>query len=104
MLSSITVLVVDDDLLSQHYTRAALHSLGFGEAYSVQNGTEALEVIEQQTIGLVVANLQLPGMTGHELAIKVRAGRHSKDIPVILMTGGDRNTKAEEALRMPLPR
>lgn len=100
MLSSITVLVVDDDPLSLHYTRAALRSLGFGEAYSAQNGTEALEVVAQQTIGLVLANFQLPGMTGLELVMKLRAGRHSKDIPVILMTGRDCSTRADEALRM----
>ncbi len=100
MLSSITVLVVDDDPLSLHYTRAALRSLGFGEAYSVQNGTEALEVVAQQAIGLVVADWQMPGMTGLELIMRLRSRSDSRGLPVILITAADRSSRVNETGRM----
>jgi signal transduction histidine kinase len=57
------VLVVDDDAINRTLTTAMLKKLGLS-ADVAQNGFEALSLLAQQAYGLVLMDMQMPGMDG----------------------------------------
>jgi response regulator RpfG family c-di-GMP phosphodiesterase len=78
------VLVIDDekvirDLMCEILERAGYETIGAGTA------DEALGLLTDHEIGLVVSDIVMPGLTGLELLEEVRARRPS--LPVILVTG-----------------
>ena len=93
-----SALVVDDDPASVAYIRATLWKFGFAKVYSSRNGMEALELVMQQTIGLVLADWQMPQMTGVDLLRRLKGQEKTHDIPVNLVTAEDRRQMVQEAI------
>ena len=80
-----TVLVVDDDALVRTGTAAMLEDLGH-VVIEVGSGAKALELLRSvHDIDLVLTDHAMPGMTGTELARRIR--RVQPDLAVILATG-----------------
>ena len=80
-----TVLVVDDDALVSMGTAAMLEDLGH-TTIEVMSGAKALEALTtDERIDLVITDHAMPGMTGAELARRIRASR--PDLPIILASG-----------------
>jgi signal transduction histidine kinase len=80
-----TILVVDDDPLVSMGTAAMLEDLGHS-AIEVMSGAKALEALSaDHRIDLVITDHAMPGMTGAELARKIRASR--PELPIILASG-----------------
>ena len=78
------VLVIDDEqvireLMCEILERAGYETVGAGTA------DDALSLLMDNEIGLVVSDIVMPGLTGLELLEEVRARRPS--LPVILVTG-----------------
>lgn len=83
----LNVLVVDDDLLIQMALADMVSELGHA-AESVTSAQEALDrVLAGEAVDLVITDHAMPGMTGLELARKLRAER--PELPVMLATGFD---------------
>ena len=81
----LTVLVVDDDALVLSSTAAMLEDLGHIPVETA-SGRQALEIIGAAAhIDLVVTDQSMPGMTGVELAARLRQQRPG--LPVLLATG-----------------
>jgi CheY-like chemotaxis protein len=78
------VLIVDDDDIFREFIDQALTYLKF-DVESVDNGQDALELFINEGFGLVLTDIQMPGMDGWELATKIKTA--SPNTPVILMTG-----------------
>ncbi len=87
------VLVVEDEeplaLLLRYNLEAAGHTVDV-----VYRGDEAELAIAESTPDLIILDWMLPGLSGLELCRRLRAGRESRNIPVILLTArseeGDR--------------
>lgn len=77
------ILVVDDDLSFNELVSRYLTKEGF-EVISVYGSRQALDVIGQQRIDLVLADYKLPGMDGLALTEKIQ--QMYSGIPVILIT------------------
>ncbi|MGY6645070.1 MAG: response regulator [Salinarimonas sp.] len=83
----LNVLVVDDDLLIQMALADMVCELGHA-AESVTSAQEALDrVLAGEAVDLVITDHAMPGMTGLELARKLRIER--PELPVMLATGFD---------------
>jgi len=83
------ILVVEDEAQVRHLSVEALRDLGYSVRHAC-NGTEALEVLEQQPgIKLLFTDIVMPGMTGRELADQATAAR--PDLKVLYTTGYTRN-------------
>src|ERR1700722_1400111 len=84
--SSLTILVVDDDVMIAEVTAALLEDLDH-TVIVVNSAAEALDQLSRRgdTIDLLLTDHAMPGMTGFELAAKARLAR--PDLPVILASG-----------------
>lgn len=80
-----TVLIVDDDLGLQRFLGISLQEYKNDfKTILANNGEEAIKVLEQQDIALLVTNLQMPKVGGHDLLVYVSKQR--PEMPCIIMT------------------
>jgi CheY-like chemotaxis protein len=82
--SSITILCVDDEETPRTLRKLILQKQGY-QVVTAASGAEALEVLEQANIDLVLSDQMMPGMTGTELTKSVKSLRPT--MPVILISG-----------------
>ena len=80
------VLVVDDNVDAAEMLRALLEGLGH-EVEAVHSGIEALAAAERFKPDVVLLDLGMPGMSGHEVARELRR-RHSGPEPLIVAVTG----------------
>jgi CheY-like chemotaxis protein len=76
------VLVVDDDPDNRLFVCDLLAHRGY-EALQAASGWEALEILQQRGVDLVLLDLVMPTMDGLETLHEIR--RHDRDLPVIMM-------------------
>ncbi|CAK0762403.1 Response regulator [Gammaproteobacteria bacterium] len=81
------ILVVDDDPLAGEMTAAILEASGHTPLLA-ENGIEALEMLaDTPTIGLIVSDMNMPFVSGHELLLTLR--EQGTETPFILLSGDD---------------
>ena len=80
------VLVADDSQTIQNLVSMVLRPEGYGIA-PVMSGTEAWQQILVNQPVLVIAEENLPGLDGYQLAEKIRFDPATRYLPVILLTG-----------------
>ncbi|KDE39616.1 Flagellar regulatory protein FleQ [Nitrincola lacisaponensis] len=93
---SAKVLIVEDDLGLREALAdtLALARLGFLEAGSAE---EALALLEQETVDMVVTDVNMPGMDGHALLAELR--QRYPMLPVALITAYGQVERAVDAIR-----
>lgn len=81
-------LVVDDDpdTLDMHARIAQDHSPAH-RVFRARNGLEALRILSEEQIDLVLLDLMMPDMDGFEVLEAMRQRPSTRDIPVIVVTG-----------------
>jgi DNA-binding response OmpR family regulator len=80
------VLIVDDDLALTGVLSFTMRRAGY-EVIPTNDGISALERWEAESPGLVILDLNLPGMDGLEVCRQIRA---KSDIPIIILSVRDR--------------
>ena len=91
-----TILVVDDEKNYTAVLGAVLEEEGF-ETFTANSGMEALQIIEQEEIDLVISDMKMPVMDGLALLEKVK--QRAPDLPMIIMTAHGTVEKAVEAMQ-----
>jgi two-component system response regulator HydG len=91
-----TILVVDDDPESRTAMVKVLESVGYKTMES-DNGQQALDMVLQDGIDILVTDLRLPVMDGVELLKRAKAA--DQEIEVILITGHGTVEVAVEAIK-----
>ncbi len=96
-ISSIKILVVDDELI----VRQSLGNWLKEEGYAVdtaENGIEALKIVEAKGCDLMVADIKMPGMDGIELLQKTK--EIDPELQILLMTAYASVDTAVEAMKL----
>jgi DNA-binding response OmpR family regulator len=85
---NITILVADDEGALLRFMRDLLMNLGYNVIVA-SNGRQALEVAlgHEGAIDLLLSDIDMPGMTGIELAIQLQKAR--PEIKILLISGLD---------------
>lgn len=88
--SGFTVLVVDDDPINLQVAANHLTTAGHAVQTAVC-GIDALEKIDTgKTPDLVLLDIFMPGMSGHEVCRTIRAHHAPHVLPVVMLTAGNR--------------
>jgi len=81
--NNMTCLIADDYSTARRIIKNALKELGFS-CLEAEDGEEALAIILQTPLNLVIADVKMPKKDGLELLEDIRDDNNLKDIPVIL--------------------
>lgn len=73
------------------------NTIGIQKVYQAENGLEALKILEEKQIDIVISDIKMPGLSGLELAEFVQ--KNSLDTAVVLLTGFAEFEYAQKALR-----
>ena len=85
----ISVLVVEDEKVSRHALTSLLKACGYN-ADAVETGEEALKHIGRHPPAVALVDVDLPGMSGLELAAKLEKQNPNVYVVLITAAGGDR--------------
>ena len=80
----LVILAVDDDDLVLTNTAGMLEELGH-TVFQATSGLDALRVLEQGSVDLVITDYAMPGMTGTQLADEIE--ERLPGLPVVIITG-----------------
>lgn len=95
-MSQAVILVVEDDADLRAALCDTLTLAGY-KTQTASDGLAALDIMRQQSVDMVITDIQMPGMDGHELLQKIKA--QWQEVPVMLMTAYGSIQMAVEAMR-----
>jgi len=78
-------LVVDDEIHIVQVVSIKLRNNGF-DVITCENGAQALQLATNEKPDIIVADFQMPVMTGLELVENLRSNPDTAGIPVIMLT------------------
>jgi two-component system chemotaxis response regulator CheY len=85
-IENLRVLVVDDSLASRRHLRRLLSELGIERITEAVNGKEAVALLEQAMVDLVITDYNMPEMDGRELTEYIRTQSWQAEVPVLMVT------------------
>ena len=80
-----TILIVDDEAPIRQMVSLALERAGY-VVLQAADASEALLVIHEQLPDLALLDWMMPGMSGIELARRLRRDDYTRELPIILLT------------------
>lgn len=97
-VAEISILVVDDveanrQLLARFYRKRGFHIL------MAASGAEALGVIDEQPVDLVLLDIMMPEMDGMETLRRIRQKYTAGELPVIMVTALDQQANIVESIQ-----
>jgi len=76
-------LIVDDYSTARRLIKDSLLQMGFS-CLEAENGNQAISLIQQSTLDLVIADANMPEKNGLVLLKDIRTDENMKDLPVVL--------------------
>jgi len=96
---NIRVLVVDDFATMRRIIKGVLKQLGFSNIVEAEDGDVALEELKKDDYGLILADWNMPNMSGLELLKAVRSDKNLQRIPFIMVTAEGQKDNILEAVK-----
>jgi adenylate cyclase len=85
MDTPVTALAVDDEPVNLRLLDAVLTPRGY-RVLTAPSGAEALALLETEDVDLVLLDIVMPGMDGHEVCRRIRATPATEFLPVVMIT------------------
>ena len=99
-MPGLRTLIVDDSAVMRKIVQRALRQAGFaiGEVLEAGNGFEALDILRQQTVDLVLSDMNMPVMDGLEFMRQVGSVEKARGVPVLMITTEGSESHVMEAI------
>ncbi len=83
-----TILIVDDSSVTRAVLKRTIQMTGVDVAdfFEACNGSEALTILADNSIDLIMADLNMPQMNGLEMMEKIFANDSTASIPIIVVS------------------
>ena len=94
------ILIVDDVAVNLKLLRAQLEAEDHA-VFEAQDGVEALEVLEEKPVDLVISDILMPRMDGYHLCTEIRNSKKFASLPFIVYTA-TYTSPADEKLSLEL--
>jgi CheY-like chemotaxis protein len=98
-LSKHKLLLADDSITIQKVVNLTFADEGI-EVISVGDGNSAMEKFAEIKPDLVMADINMPGLTGYEICERIKQDEETRAIPVILLVGSFEPFDEDEAKRV----
>lgn len=84
----INILVVDDSPVMRKMIIKTINMSGVCEANFIEasNGKEAIDILEKNWVDIILADINMPVMSGDEMIDKIRSNPVYNDIPVLVVS------------------
>ena len=83
--NAITIFFVDDNDLSRDLVSRMITSWGY-QARQAGNGKDALELVKQDAVDIILLDVMMPEMDGFEVCRRLKNDPDTASIPVVLLT------------------
>jgi len=95
---SVRILLVDDDPILREFGVVHLSS-ETAQVQTANDGVQALDILTQSPVDLVLLDLEMPNMNGFEVLERLRAKEETARLPVIVVTGHEDASAIDRAYR-----
>ena len=89
------VLLVEDDKALRRYLEVVLQRAGY-RVESAADGLEAMKVLLNKRIDLVITDAVMPNLSGNELCRFIRGTKRLAELPIVLLSALDRKNAGAE--------
>ena len=79
------ILYIDDDLSNGFLMKRVLEADGYAVALA-SSGSKGLDLAHQEPPDLILLDIYMPGMNGHEVARRLRKEVDTKDTPILAVS------------------
>lgn len=86
MNTSFVILIVDDSASLRHLIKKSLESAGFGNLLEAEDGKQALDMLMEHQVHLIISDINMPKVNGLELLKALLNHSTLKNIPFIVLT------------------
>ena len=93
------ILIIDDDSFEHKLLDKYLIEPGY-EVLHAESGAQGLKIMEREKPDLVLLDVRMPVMSGFGALKEIKQKNQIKGIPVLLLTGLDREHLREKGLEM----
>ena len=99
-MNSLRILIVDDSSVMRKIVERSLRQAGLeiNTALEAGNGAEALTVLAQQRVDLILCDINMPVMDGLELVKQLSGVENARGVPVVMITTEGSETHVVQAL------
>ncbi|MDP1801839.1 MAG: response regulator [Bacteroidota bacterium] len=94
-----TILVIEDEDFISGLIAKSLREEGYGVIVT-SDYKSSIKVIDSMIIDLIISDVMLPYTGGLDIAEYVRNESQNKDIPIILVTGMDKDVLSTTAIKV----
>ncbi len=92
-----TILVVDDSLSVRKFAGMILEQKGYN-VLTAPNGLEALNILDDHNVDLIITDLEMPVMHGYELLRELKRRGLSEFVPTLVLTSRNSEKHKEKAM------
>ena len=92
-------MVVDDEESFLRLLSRYLSVLGVRSVRTTSSGAGLFELLEAENADLIVLDLQMQGMNGHEVIGRLRENSKTSRIPVVIVSGSVANAEYDMSLQ-----
>jgi len=89
-----TILVVDDTIANLDILVGLLSEY---DVIDTASGREALDIVEEEKVDLILLDIMMPDINGYEVCKKLKSNASTKDIPVVFITAKTDEKSIERA-------
>jgi len=94
------ILIVDDSSLTRKRIRRIIEmaDIDVGQFIEADNGSNALKILEESDVDLVLTDLNMPEMSGDEMVLQMKNSDATKEIPVVVISTESKTSRIKDLL------
>ena len=99
-MSKKKILIVDDEVSVTKLLKYALERSGQYEVLTESEGAQVIPAVLRFKPDLLLLDVNLPGLTGGEIALEIKKDPDLVDVPIVFLTGNVTDEEAESGLKI----
>lgn len=85
-VEQLRVLLVDDSRSTRNHLTRVLKDLGITRVTQAENGLQAIKILEEMTVDMVITDYNMPEMDGQALVEYIRTQSWQSSVPILMVT------------------